>query len=430
MADIKGDLSGIADPGVQSEKISERLSRLGIADFTPTGNPVALWDLYGKTGTPVRATISEIGPLLLSRMLELNDTQESVLNLIFRIADDQGLLLIDLADLRSILSWVSENAKELREEYGAMASASIGAIQRSVLSLEESGGSDFFGEPALNVKHLMQCDFSGRGVISLLDATRLVQSPRLYSMFLLWLLSEVYEALDEVGDLDAPRLAFFFDEAHLLFRDAPPALLEKVEQVVRLIRSKGVGVYFATQHPLDVPDRVLAQLSNRFQHALRAFTPADQKIIRAASETFVPNPALHVQSLLTSLGIGEALVSVLNEQGTPTMVEHCIIAPPESRIGPLSNERRHELISRSPMAATYQERIDRESAAEVLKKRREESAKAQEEKTGSFWSTIFSSSGKRQGAAETLIKSVVRTVGNSLGREITRGILGSISRRR
>ena len=398
----------------------------------PRANPALFWDLFGKSGHPVRTTISEVGPLLLSRILDLNDTQESVLTLIFKIADDQGLLLLDLKDLRSLLAWVSENASELRDEYGAMASASIGAIQRSVITLEEIGGSQFFAEPALKIEHLMQRDFSGLGVISVLDATSLINTPRLYATFLLWMLSEVYEQLPEIGDCDRPRFVFFFDEAHLLFNGAPDSLIEKIEQVVRLIRSKGVGVYFVTQHPLDVPDRVLSQLGNRVQHALRAFTPSDQKAVKTAAQTFFQNPSFKTEDAITQLSVGEALVSVLDPQGKPTMVERTWIAPPTSLIGPLSAARREELIRISPMNSLYGTTIDRESAFEVLKKRRED-ADSTEEKSRSekasgsgLFDMLFKSTSKRQSVAEALFKSVMRSIGSSVGREISRGVLGSV----
>ena len=433
-ADIKGDLSGIVDPSNSSTKVLERLSLLNIQGFTPRGNPVVFWDLFGKSGHPVRTTVSEVGPLLMARMLNLNDTQEAVLALVFKIADDQQLALLDIKDLRALLTWVNENASQLREDYGAMANASLGAIQRSLITLEEVGGDSFFGEPALNIKHLMQRDFSGQGVISILDATDLINTPRLYAVFLLWLLSEIYEELDEVGDASQPRFVFFFDEAHLLFRDAPAPLLEKIELIVRLIRSKGVGVYFATQHPQDIPDRVLSQLGNRFQHALRAFTPSDLKAVKTAAQTFFQNPNLDTEEVISQLGVGEALISVLDLQGKPTMVERTMVAPPCSKIGPIDAQRREQIIQSSPMNETYKTAVDRESAYEILKKRREDGQadlkKVTEEKEGGFLSSIFKSSGKRQGAGEALIKSVLRSIGSSLGREISRGILGTIAGKR
>ncbi len=431
-ADIKGDLSGMLEAGGSSPKVAERVAQLRIENFTARGNPVLFWDIFGKSGHPVRTTVSEVGPLLMSRILDLNDTQESVLTLIFKIADDQGLLLLDLKDLRAIIAWVSENASELRDEYGAMATASIGAIQRSLITLEEMGGEQFFGEPALKISHFMQRDFSGCGVISILDATRLIQTPRLYAAFLLWFLSETYENLDEVGDLDKPRFAFFFDEAHLLFNDIPEALLDKIEQIVRLIRSKGVGVYFVTQHPLDIPDRVLSQLGNRVQHALRSFTPSDQKAVKTAARTFRQNPALDTEEAITQLAVGEALVSTLDLQGTPSIVERILIAPPSSQIGAISAERRQSAIASSPIAGMYEQALDRESAFEVLKKKKsDEQPEAQQSKKdseGGFFSSIFKSNSRRQSPAEALLKSVLRSVGSTIGREITRGILGSVSK--
>jgi uncharacterized protein len=433
-ADIKGDLSGIVEPSNKAAKVVERLSLLNIEDFAPRGNPAAFWDLLGKNGLPVRTTISEIGPLLMARMLNLNDTQEAVLALVFKIADDQSLALLDIKDLRALLTWVNENASELRDEYVAMAKATLGAIQRSLITLEEIGGDSFFAEPALNIKHLMQRDFSGQGVISILDATDLINTPRLYATFLLWLLSEIYEELDEVGDATQPRFVFFFDEAHLLFREAPTPLLEKIEQIVRLIRSKGVGVYFATQHPQDVPDRVLSQLGNRFQHALRAFTPSDQKAVKTAAQTFFQNPNLNTEEVISQLAVGEALISVLDLQGKPTMVERTLVIPPSSQIGPIRAERREQIIQSSPMSETYKTTVDRESAYEILKKRRADGQatlkKETEEKEGGFFSSIFKSSGKRQGAGEALVKSILRSIGSTLGREISRGILGTIGGKR
>ena len=367
MADVKGDLSGMGAAGNPSEKLLKRIAELGLEGFQPYANPVAFWDVYGQGGVPVRATISDMGPLLLSRLLNLNDTQGGVLQLIFKVADDKGLLLLDLKDLRAMVQYVGENAKEFTTEYGNVASASIGAIQRGLLTLEQQGGDQFFGEPMLNINDLMKVDENGRGVINVLSAEKLVQAPALYSTFLLWLLSELFEQLPEAGDLDKPKLVFFFDEAHLLFTDAPQALTDKVEQVVRLIRSKGVGVFFVTQNPLDVPEKILGQLGNRVQHALRAFTPRDQKAVQAAAQTMRGNPKFDAATVITELGVGEALVSFLDEKGIPTMVERSLIFPPASRLGPLTSEERQAMIQASPMLAAYGTTVDRESAYELLR---------------------------------------------------------------
>lgn len=376
MADIKGDLSGISQAGRPHREIDRRISEIAIDGYTQCGNPVLFWDIFGRTGHPVRTTISDMGPLLLSNLLGLNDTQSGVLYAAFRIADDQGLLLLDLKDLRSMLSWMSDHAKELKSDYGNISSASIGAIQRNLLVLEEQGAENFFGEPALKLSDLMMVDFSGQGVISLLDVTDLIaESPKLYATFLLWLLAELFENLPEVGDADKPKMVLFFDEAHLLFDGAPDVLLDKVEQVVRLIRSKGVGVYFVTQSQLDIPESVLGQLGMRIQHALRAFTPRDKKAVKTVAETFRQNPALDTATVITELGIGEALVSTLDGTGAPTQVERILIAPPRSRIGSASSEERAAMVSRSPVAGRYEEIIDRESACELLKSRAEESSR-------------------------------------------------------
>ncbi|MDH5180732.1 MAG: DUF853 domain-containing protein, partial [Gammaproteobacteria bacterium] len=348
LSDVKGDLSGLAVAGSSSDRIQERVKQLKLAGYQHNACPTVFWDIYGINGHPLRTTISEMGPLLLAALLELNDVQSGVLYAVFRIADDQGLLLLDLKDLKSMLNWVKDNAKSLQTEYGSLPAQSINAIMRALLVLEEQGGEQFFGEPALNLQDLMQIDFSGNGVISILDATQLIHQPRLYSMFLLWLLAELFEQLPEVGDPDKPKLVFFFDEAHLLFDTAPKALLEKIEQVVRLIRSKGVGIYFVTQNPLDVPEEVLGQLGNRVQHALRAFTPRDQKAVKVAAQTFRPKPGVNTEQVITQLGVGEALVSVLDTRGTPTPVERVLIAPPQSRIGPLQGAEREERLQRSP----------------------------------------------------------------------------------
>jgi len=432
LADIKGDLSGLAKPANPHPKIDERVKKIGITDYQARPCPVVFWDLYGELGHPVRVTISEMGPLLLSNILELNDTQEGVLYACFKIADDNGLLLLDLKDLRSMLSWMAENNKELQKDYGNLSDASIAAIQRDLLVLEEQGADMFFGEPALKLEDIMASDFSGNGVISVLDVTKVVaKSPRLYATLLLWLLSELFEQLPEVGDPDRPKLVFFFDEAHLLFDQAPKPLLEKIEQVVRLIRSKGVGVYFISQSPLDVPESVLGQLGLRVQHALRAFTPKDQKAVKTAAQTFRPNPKLDTEQVITELGIGEALVSVLDEKGSPTPVQRVLVRPPESRIGPLTDEERKEHISRSPMKGRYDTVVDRESAHELLTKRAKEIAKAQAEadavKAKEAEEKKASRGGsRRQSMGEALIKSAARAVGSQIGRQIVRGVLGSL----
>src|SRR5262250_3608851 len=369
MADVKGDLSGIAHPGQESPKIAERVSKLGVKNFQYAGYPTVFWDLYGQQGHPVRTTISDMGPLLMSRLFKLNDTQSGVLTLVFKISDDNGLLLLDLKDLRAMLQHVGDNAAQFKTQYGNVSAASIGTIQRALLALEEQGADKFFGEPALDLDDMMQTDTQGRGVINILTADKLINAPKLYATFLLWMLAELFERLPEVGDPEKPKLVFFFDEAHLLFDDAPKALLEKIEQVVRLIRSKGVGVYFVTQNPLDVPEVILGQLGNRVQHALRAFTPADQKSVKAAAQTFRANPKLNVEKTITELGVGEALVSFLDEKGTPTPVERALICPPHSQIGPIKPDQRRQVISSSLVAGVYEKTVDRESAYERLKGR-------------------------------------------------------------
>ena len=436
MADVKGDLSGLAQSGKEHPKVTERINTIGIDNFAFNPNPVLFWDLFRTYGHPVRTTISDMGPLLLTNLLELNDTQSGILYAAFDIADDNGMLLLDLKDLRSMLNWMGDNARELSTEYGNISKASVGAIQRRLLVLEEQGAEQFFGEPALKLDDLMITDFSGRGVISIMDVTRLMHSsPRLYATFLLWLLSELFEQLPEVGDADKPKMALFFDEAHLIFDRAPRALTDKVEQVVRLIRSKGVSVFFISQSPLDIPEDILGQLGARVQHALRAFTPKDKKAVKAVAETFRENPAIDTRSVITELGIGEALVSVLDESGAPTPVERILIRPPESRIGPLTDTERKQIIGRSPIKGRYDEDIDRESAFEMLKQKAEESARVEaaekarmeQEKAAAKTSRTTRRSGRqRQGIGETLMKSVVRTVGSSLGRQIVRGIMGSL----
>ena len=429
-ADIKGDLSGLAASGASHPNIEERLKKIPLKGYEYRPSPVVFWDLRGELGHPVRATISEIGPLLLSNLLELNDTQSGVLYATFKIADDEGMLLLDLKDLRSMLTWVGENAKALQNEYGMLSSASIGAIQRRLLVLEEQGADQFFGEPAVTLHDLMQTDFTGNGVISILDVTTLVsESPKLYATFLLWLMSELFEELPEVGDADKPKLIFFFDEAHLLFDQAPKALLQKIEHVFRLIRSKGVGIYLITQSPTDVPDDILGQLGLRIQHALRAFTPKDKKTVKTVAETFRPNPDFDSSEVITQLGIGEALVSTLDTKGSPTPVQRTLIRPPESRIGPLDETERREWIARSPFKGRYDQAIDRESAYELLKKRGE---KIRNDGFGNTTKTPKSRSERRprrgrrrQTVSEAFVKSAARSIGTQLGRRIIRGILGT-----
>lgn len=372
MADVKGDLSGLCKPGSEHPKIAERVQKLGLTDFQFEACPVVFWDVFGEQGHPVRATVSEMGPLLLARLLNLNETQSGVLTLVFKIADENGFLLLDLKDLRAMLQYVGDHAEKFKTEYGNISAASIGAIQRGLIALEEQGGDRFFGEPALELEDLLQTQ-GGQGVIHILAADKLMQSPKLYSTFLLWMLSELFERLPEVGDLEKPRLVFFFDEAHLLFDEAPKALREKIEQVVRLIRSKGVGVYFVSQNPLDIPDEVLGQLGNRVQHALRAFTPRDQKAVKAAAETFRPNPKLDVTTVILELGVGEALVSTLDEKGIPSVVERALIYPPRTQLPPLSPEERRQAVQRSPVYGRYEKPLDRESAYEILRARAAES---------------------------------------------------------
>ncbi|WP_223669803.1 helicase HerA-like C-terminal domain-containing protein [Kangiella shandongensis] len=438
-ADVKGDLSGIASAAGSHPKIDERIEKIGIPDYQPHDNPVIFWDVFGKHGHPVRTTISEMGPILLSNLLELNDTQEGVLHIAFDIADEQGLLLLDIKDLRSMLNWLSDNRKEIMREYGNVSPQSVAAIVRRLLVLENSGGDQFFGEPALNIQDMMRTDTSGRGLINILHSKELMLNPRIYSTFLLWLLSELFEEMEEVGDPDKPRLVFFFDEAHLLFENAPKALLDRIEQVVRLIRSKGVGVFFITQHPTDIPDDVLGQLGNRIQHALRAFTPRDFKAVKTAAETFRPNPELDTESLITQLGVGEALVSVLDEKGRPSIVEQTLICPPESRIGPLDDKERETVFKASPVHGLYDEAVDRESAYEILLAKEEqlkerqqkemEEAKRLREKEEKAKAARKKKTRRsnRQGIGEAFLKTLVRTLGSNLGKKLLRGILGSLT---
>lgn len=472
MADVKGDLAGLSQAAVSNEKLSNRLKMLGIEQFQGQANPVLCWDIYGQKGHPLRTTISEMGPILLSRILELNDTQSGVLNVVFRVADEEGLLLLDLADLRAMLTYVSENAKAISSEYGLVSNQSIAAIQRALLGLEDQGGEHFFGEPAFELRDIFAIAPDGRGVINIMAADQLILKPKLYSTFLLWLLSELFEQLPEVGDLDKPRMVFFFDEAHLLFADADPGMVQRIEQVVRLIRSKGVGVYFISQNPDDVPDTILGQLGNRIQHALRAFTPRDQKAVRVAAETFVKNPQLDTVEAITQLGVGEALVSFLGEGGIPQMVQRAYIMPPCSRIGAISDDERKGVLQQSPIVGKYDQSIDRESAFERLKQRQAPAPAAAQAapEASSGWSIgwPFSSSpspaatsqtgapmpsqmpppaprpvaapqatresrepraSSRQSVTETFAKSVMRSVGSRLGQTLIRGVLGALLKR-
>ncbi len=431
LADVKGDLSGISQVGGDHPKAKERAAALGLKDWQGDSFPVLYWDLFGRQGHPIRTTISEMGPLLLANLLELNEVQEGTLNIAFRLADEQGLLLLDLKDLRAILQHIGENAGDISTRYGNVAKPTIGAIQRQLLMLENQGAAGFFGEPALDLNDFMLVERAGYGFINVLAADKLIQSPRLYASFLLWLLAELFEALPEVGDAEKPKLVFFFDEAHLLFDQAPKALLDKIEQVVRLIRSKGVGVYFVTQNPLDVPDAVLGQLGNRIQHALRAFTPRDQKAVKAAAETFRANPAFDAATAITELGVGEALVSTLDEKGAPTMVERMLIVPPTSRIGPATQEERQAVLDESPMAGEYDDGVDRESAYEMLlakadvppapQKRADYPVAREKPRTAPR-----AAGRQREGIGEAFAKSAVRAIGSSIGRQIVRGILGAM----
>jgi uncharacterized protein len=425
MADVKGDLSGMAMTGGDRPEPKERAEKLGLGDFVFESCPTVFWDVFGKQGHPVRATVSEMGPLLLARVLNLNDVQSGVLTLLFKIADDNGLLLLDLKDIRAMAQFAGENAATFKTEYGNISAASIGSIQRGLVTIEEQGGGTFFGEPVIDLNDLIQTDPRGRGIINILAADKLMQSPKLYATFLLWMLSELYENLPEIGDPEKPKLVFFFDEAHLLFEDAPKALEDKIEQVVRLIRSKGVGVYFVTQNPLDVPETILGQLGNRVQHALRAFTPRDQKAVRSAAETFRSSPGLDVTKAITELGVGEALVSVLDSKGSPTPVERAFICPPRSRLTPLSPEERAGIIKGSVLYGHYEKTVDRESAYEKLKARSAEEKAEGPAATGRKGSASEPSSetAKIFGA---MAKSAAHAIGSQIGRQIIRGVLGSI----
>ena len=446
LADVKGDLAGLCQAGTSSEKLQARVAQIGVEGYQNEANPVVFWDLYGKLGHPVRTTISEMGPALLSRVLELNDTQAGVLDIVFRLADEEGLLLIDLDDLRALLGFIAEHRAEVSAKLGLVSAPSIAAIQRQLLRLESDGGKFFFGEPALDLSDLMRQDMSGRGIINVLAADQLILKPRLYSSFLLWLLSELFENLPEVGDLEQPKVVFFFDEAHLLFDDCPPALLQRVEQVVRLIRSKGVGVYFCSQNPDDVPDSVLGQLGNRVQHALRAFTPRDQKAVRAAAETFASNPNLDVAKVITELAVGEALVSTLQDKGIPMPVQRALIAPPRCRMGAITQEERQTQRLRSPVGGKYDNAINRESAYEMLAARAQASTSdaapppsvpapgspsapastAESNPITKKLSEWMFGTSRRQGAVEAMAKSAMRTAGNQLGKKLLRGVLGSL----
>jgi hypothetical protein len=445
MADVKGDLTGISQPGNNAERLAAVLEDRGLPAPEPFACPTTLWDVFGEQGHPVRATVSDMGPLLLGRMLGLNETQSGVLNLVFRIADDNGLLLLDLKDLRAMLRYVGDNASQFRTEYGNISAASVGIIQRGLLQIEGQGGDRFFGEPMLDIEDFLQTDSQGRGIANILAADKLLNSPRLYATFLLWLLSELFERLPEIGDPDKPKLVFFFDEAHLLFEDAPKVLVERIELVVRLVRSKGVGVYFVTQNPLDLPDSVLAQLGNRVQHALRAFTPRDQKAVKATAQTMRQKPGLDIEQAITELAVGEALVSLLDAKGRPSVTERAYVLPPGSQLGPITTAQRQALIAASLVAGVYEKTVDRESAHEKLKERVESTAataplpgKAGAPAAagegggilGNLGDVLFGSTGprggRREGLAESMAKSAVRSMGSAVGREIMRGVLGSI----
>ncbi|OZI63448.1 ATP-binding protein [Bordetella genomosp. 11] len=457
LADVKGDLTGISQMGSATPKLRERLDSLGLPEPAWGAAPVVLWDVFGEQGHPVRATVSDMGPLLLSRMLELNDTQEGVLALTFKVADDEGQLLLDLKDLRAMLQDVADRAPSLKTRYGNVSAATVGAIQRGLLRLESQGAQAFFGEPMLEMDDLMRVDAQGRGVVSILAADKLMQAPRLYAIFLLWLLAELYEKLPEIGDPDKPRLVFFFDEAHLLFQDAPKALLDKIEQVVRLVRSKGVGVYFVTQNPLDIPDTVLGQLGNRIQHALRAFTPRDQKAVRTAAQTMRANPQLNLEQAITELGVGEALISLLDAKGRPGVTQRAWLVPPASRIGPATQAERDALRTASPVAGKYERAVDRESAYEVLARRAAapvdggagpgapdgapghagtEAPGGTPPAEGGLMDglndVLFGSTGPRGGRRDGVVQTMAKTAMRSVARELVRGVLGSLlgSRRR
>ena len=444
MADVKGDLSGMSQAGVIGEKMTGILKERGIVAPEPLACPTTLWDVFGEQGHPVRATISDMGPLLLGRMLNLNETQAGVLNLVFKIADDNGMLLLDLKDLRAMLQYVGDNASEFTTKYGNVSAASVGAIQRGLMQIETQGGAKFFGEPMLNLSDFMQTDSAGHGMVNILAADKLMNSPRLYATFLLWMLSELFEQLPEIGDPEQPKLVFFFDEAHLLFNEAPKVLIERIELVVRLVRSKGVGVYFVTQNPLDIPDSILAQLGNRVQHALRAYTPRDQKAVKATAQTMRQKPGLDIEAAITELAVGEALVSFLDAKGRPTATERVYVLPPGSQIGPISTEQRQALIQNSLVAGVYEKEVDRQSAYEKLQERAQTSiagaaqapngGAAGEAASGGILGglndVLFGTTGprgaKHDGLAQSMARSAVRTMGSTVGREIIRGVLGSL----
>jgi len=436
MADVKGDVAGLALSGITNEKIRQRVAQIGIEGYNNEASPVLFWDLYGKAGHPVRTTISEMGPELLGRILEINEIQIGMLEIAFKLADDQGLLLLDLDDLRALLGFVADNRKEISTQYGLVSTQSVAAVQRALLSLEREGGEALFGEPALELNDLLRTDLSGRGIVNIVVADQLILKPRLYSSFLLWLLSELFENLPEVGDLDKPRLVFFFDEAHLLFNDAPAILRQRVEQVVRIIRSKGVGVYFCSQFPDDVPTEILGQLGNRIQHALRAYTPRDQKAVKTAAETFVANPKLDVAEVISQLGVGEALVSMLQDKAVPMPVERSLICPPRCRMGAVTQEERASVMARSPISGKYDSLVNRESAYEILSRRTEErqasgpgsdqaGAEKPSKSRGMIGDLLWGTK-RRQGMVETLAKQAARTVGSQIGRRVLRGVLGGI----
>ncbi|OON39145.1 hypothetical protein BTJ39_14485 [Izhakiella australiensis] len=439
MADVKGDLSGISQPGSASDKLSARLESIGVTDWQPAGNPVVLWDIFGEKGHPVRATVSDLGPILLARLLNLNEVQSGVLQIIFRIADDQGLLLLDFKDLRAMTQYIGDNAKEFQTQYGNINAASVGAIQRGLLTLEQQGAEYFFGEPMLDIRDWMRTDADGRGIINILAAEKLYQMPRLYATSLLWMLAELYEHLPEAGDLDKPKMVFFFDEAHLLFNDAPAVLLEKVEQVIRLIRSKGVGIYFVSQNPSDIPDNVLGQLGNRVQHALRAFTPKDQKAVKAAAQTMRTNPAFDSEEAIQQLGTGEALISFLDAKGSPGIVERAMVIAPASRMGPASDDERNGLINHSPLSGKYDEVVDRESAFEKLAKgvqhaseqadappAKGSSVKVDDGILGGLKDILFGTTGPRGGKRDGIVQSVAKSASRQIANQIIRGVLGSL----
>ncbi|XJM13425.1 helicase HerA-like C-terminal domain-containing protein [Escherichia coli] len=439
MADVKGDLTGIAQAGTASEKLLARLKNIGVNDWQPHANPVVVWDIFGEKGHPVRATVSDLGPLLLARLLNLNDVQSGVLNIIFRIADDQGLLLLDFKDLRAITQYIGDNAKSFQNQYGNISSASVGAIQRGLLSLEQQGAAHFFGEPMLDIKDWMRTDANGKGVINILSAEKLYQMPKLYAASLLWMLSELYEQLPEAGDLEKPKLVFFFDEAHLLFNDAPQVLLDKIEQVIRLIRSKGVGVWFVSQNPSDIPDNVLGQLGNRVQHALRAFTPKDQKAVKAAAQTMRPNPAFDTEKAIQELGTGEALISFLDAKGSPSVVERAMVIAPYSRMGPVTEDERNGLINHSPVYGKYEDDVDRESAYEMLQKGFQASIEQQNNPPvkgkevavddgilGGLKDILFGTTGPRGGKKDGVVQTMAKSAARQVTNQIVRGMLGSL----